>query len=121
MNTVFYASTILLMAVTMAACNGGRGFSGLPEPTQEDIETEAPVARDINFETQPIEENNAESDIVVDGSCLGKKKAGVILIDIRDKDKTKTKSVVCKNDKFVIKFLEKKKDHPFLQVQAVFF
>ena len=65
--------------------------------------------------------NDEDTEFVVNGTCLGKKNAGVVWYDHRKKDKKQNTSVKCKNNKFEIKIKDKKKNLPFLEMQTLFF
>jgi hypothetical protein len=62
-----------------------------------------------------------ETEFSVNGNCLGKKKAGVIWYDKRDKQKKKSKSVICRSNKFETKIREKRKHLKFIKLQTLFF
>ncbi len=107
----------------------------IPIPLLETIEisnpteispAETPVDTSIpEDQTLPIDADDngsdEETDIVVVGSCLGKKKAGLVWYDNRGYQKKKNKSVTCKNNKFELIVKEKKKDLKYIELQTLFF
>ena len=74
-----------------------------------------------NYGNSGKDESNDDTEFTVSGSCLGKKNAGVVWYDNRDKNKKKNTSVHCKNNKFEIKIKDKKKNLPYLEIQTLFF
>lgn len=111
----------------------------LPLPTQGEANSTPPISNNVINEvidtttppgTPEIELENSpsvdpsfdtEEEIVVSGSCHGKKRVGIVITDSRQLNKTKDKAVHCRNDQFVLKFIEKKKDQPHLKIQTVYF
>ncbi len=91
---------------------------GNPESIVADAGTSNPIADSSSTDYEGSDD--IEIDILVAGSCLGKKKAGVVWYDKRRPQK-KNKSVSCKNGKFEIKIKVNKKDVDFIDVQTLFY
>lgn len=72
-------------------------------------------------ETATNNEDDAEKEMFVAGSCNGRKKAGVIWYHKSDSKKKGESSTNCKNDKFEFKLKFKKKDAEFILLQTVFY
>jgi hypothetical protein len=68
-----------------------------------------------------LKKNKKETEFTVNGNCLGKKRAGVVWYDKRNKRKKKSKSVLCRNNKFKTKIKEKNKHLKFIELQTLFF
>ncbi len=91
---------------------------GNPESIVADASASNPIAD--SGSTDYESSDDIEIDILVAGSCLGKKKAGVVWYDKRRPQK-KNKSASCKNGKFEIKIKVNKRDVEFIDVQTLFY
>ncbi len=91
---------------------------GNPEPLL--AEASAPNSNADFGSTDYDSSDDIVIDILVAGSCLGKKKAGVVWYDKRRPNK-KNKSVHCKNGKFETNIKVNKKDVDFIDVQTLFY
>ncbi len=93
-----------------------------------DIGSAEPILADAGIPSSNLESDSTEYDtsddveidILVAGSCLGKKKVGVVWYDKRRPEK-KNKSVNCKNGQFETKIKVNKKDVDYVDVQTLFF
>lgn len=91
---------------------------GNPEPIL--AEASAPNSNAESDSTNYDSSDDIEIDILVAGSCLGKKNAGVVWYDKRRPNK-QNKSVHCKNGKFETKIKVNKKDVDYIDVQTLFY
>ncbi len=91
---------------------------GNPEPIL--AEASVPNSNSDSGSTDYDSTDDIEIDVLVAGSCLGKKKAGVVWYDKRRPNK-QNKSVQCKNGKFETKIKVNKKDVDFIDIQTLFY
>lgn len=90
-----------------------------PEDPDESDSPVSTIPEDFDSESR---DEDKEQEVVVKGSCMGKKRAAIFWHDRRDKKpKKKNRAVKCEKGSFRITFKAKKKHLKHFQVQTAFY